>query len=273
MPGRRTCTVWVLTFLTLQDAASNYLTVPLVDNFRNIIPLGAHREIYKTTDASACPTNNGWRQSIAASEDIKRPWTLGVGTSWSHWVYSDQAGWDRYALHSPNECGVAPATGGVYPGESPINVDFDNALDADVAVASALESVGSAGGPQIELSGFNFDRSGLSLNNDGHGSTVTIGVCRDSAADCGAIANFGAWPKTLRGIAIGDHNDTYVFMRHTGARRAPSRSLRRLRDPLCAVVRVDDGCCARVCTWVCVGRPVAPLIVALIVMNHNESVG
>ena len=67
-------------------------------------------------------------------------------------------------------------------------------------------AISSARSPQV--SGFDTSRGGLYFKNNGH--TVQVDVCGFNAADCTARANFGMWPRTMRGIDVSGMGTWYV---------------------------------------------------------------
>ena len=106
------------------------------------------------------------------------------------WTYSDQLRWNDYTAAGTkvNECFADPEIG-TLPGESPIDFQPSELTATDEATITLSE-------------GFGVLRSGLAVTNDDHAVEVT--VCGANSADCGAVAQFGAWPKKLRGIADDD---------------------------------------------------------------------
>lgn len=190
----------LLCALPAAVTASGYAeSVDLVDNFRWTQEFGDTRTLYRTPDASAsclasCAEGS---DSIACDTNVEmsRTWRREAQTSNWHWVYADQGGWPR-ANGGSNEC-LRDREANTYPGESPVDVIPDT--------AAAL----GAGEVNISLAGsFASARGGLSVGNNGH--NINVEVCGRNAFDCAATADFGLWPKTLRGVP-GNESDTYFL--------------------------------------------------------------
>ncbi|EGB08992.1 hypothetical protein AURANDRAFT_63566 [Aureococcus anophagefferens] len=190
----------LLCALPAAVTASGYAeSVDLVDNFRWTQEFGDTRTLYRTPDASAsclasCAEGS---DSIACDTNVEmsRTWRREAQTSNWHWVYADQGGWPR-ANGGSNEC-LRDREANTYPGESPVDVAPDT--------AAAL----GAGEVNISLAGsFASARGGLSVGNNGH--NINVEVCGRNAFDCAATADFGLWPKTLRGVP-GNESDTYFL--------------------------------------------------------------
>jgi len=178
----------------------------MVDNFRFPQPLSPEtRTIYRSPAATGtcnlC-THPGSTTCAKVEPRTKMEYVFDT-TTHHHWSYADQDHWDEYessssiAPHKHNECFHEPHTG-TYPGESPIDIN-------------PAETVVSAE-PSISLSGFSVSRPGLSISNNGH--SVTMTVCGTNKADCQATANFGTWPKTIRGINSQISDDYYLAQLH-----------------------------------------------------------
>eukprot|EP00614_Pseudopedinella_elastica_P014755 CAMPEP_0172581528 /NCGR_PEP_ID=MMETSP1068-20121228/739_1 /TAXON_ID=35684 /ORGANISM="Pseudopedinella elastica, Strain CCMP716" /LENGTH=315 /DNA_ID=CAMNT_0013374531 /DNA_START=82 /DNA_END=1026 /DNA_ORIENTATION=+ len=175
-------------------------TMPMVDNFREIQPANTvspdTRTLWRTSGAtSTCnaavapSTTSG--PNLPSNTKYKKD-----KTDASHWTYADQENWNLYG--SASECFAANMVG-TYPGESPINI---------VATDAAVPPTGD---PTITITGANRVRKGLPIFNNGH--TVGYSVCANSF-DCGINANFGAWPRQMRGMTDNLMNDYYLLQMH-----------------------------------------------------------
>lgn len=170
--------------------------IPLVDNFRYVQPLGDERVVYRSPGTSdrchaflECDASAACYRDVKPSDNDRRD----AKTTDHHWHYSDQSGWPRYESHE-TEClfrGAAPS----YPGESPINIQPFNTTVAEEIMLS------------LDIS-FHSPRPKLTVTNDGYIASVT--VCGSNAYDCKALANFGSWPRTLRGLDD-ENNSTYYL--------------------------------------------------------------
>jgi len=103
-----------------------------------------------------------------------------------------------------SEC-LAPNAVNTFPGESPIDIKAGTTIPAEIDGVK----------PNITVMGFDLARGGLPISNNGH--SVTMTVCNTNAVDCQAKANFGHWPKTLRGITESDdptHDDYFLLQLH-----------------------------------------------------------
>lgn len=200
------------TAMTISQA--DVRNIPLVNNRRDLKPVGHFRKVYRSPDASrTCNATSACQRGskssschrTQANQDVT--WPYGVSDS-NEWSYYDQAHWSRF--HSPgfhNECGH-PNHQYTFPGESPINVDPE-----DTVLLTKNELVLDFSGDSYVL-----PRASAPRLNTGH--SMRVPVCMNGGFDCMAKASFGTWPKVLRGAdpsqAVADRYFLVQFHFHWG---------------------------------------------------------
>jgi len=168
-------------------------TMDMVDNWRVVQPVGTTRTVYRTSFSTGSCNTASSPSTTSPGPAMTTTKYKSDSTDASHWTYADQDNWNLYGKN--NECGAANAAG-TYPGESPINID------PTTATATTTN-------PTITLEGTEKTRTGMPIFNNGH--TIGYSLCPNKL-DCDLQANFGTWPKSLRGITDTHPGDDYFAL-------------------------------------------------------------
>jgi len=225
-------TILALALLAVGASAaggSSCNTMDMVDNYRvpqpakskgTVVDSAATRTVYRTPAASstcniaAAPSSTSTKEALSQTTYLEDPTTA------SHWSYGDQENWNLYG--SGNECGhsnVFPT----YPGESPINI---------VPRSTMLPSEDSLADPVITMHDPDKLRTGLPIFNNGH--TIGYSFCPNKHG-CEMTADFGTWPKKLRGIDNDNNADEYFLLQfhwHWGSDNTKGSEPRSAADPV-----------------------------------------